>query len=186
MSAFEFMFSFHGLLLGLTLAEIVSGFSRALDAREERPLGLITPLLTVVLIFAIIALWGAAWRDLRQVVFSFDLLAGSAVTTLAFYFSATQLFPRERSTARSLDEHFFSHRRAILGGVIFSWLVLTASSLVREWDVGGGDAVFWSRIVANAFWLGTLLVALLTRFRAAVVAALAANLAFCVYWFLLR
>ena len=102
MSAFEFLFSFYGLLLGLTLVEVVSGFSRALDARTERPLGLILPLLTGVMIMDIATQWGSAWRDFREVEFSFRYLVAALFMTLAYYFSATQLFPRERSTAQSL------------------------------------------------------------------------------------
>lgn len=99
MSAFEFLFSFYGLLLGLTMAEIVSGFSRALDARAQRPMGLILPLLTAVLVLHIAFQWGAAWRDFREVAFSFRFLFAAILMTLAYYFAATQLFPRDRSSA---------------------------------------------------------------------------------------
>lgn len=183
MSAFEFLFSFYGLLLGLTLSELVSGFSRALDARDQRPMGMILPMLTAVLIFLIAAQWGAAWRDYREVEFDFRFLVGAALTTLAYYFSATQMFPRDRSEARSLDEHFFSHRRAILGGVLFSYALLTTVALSKQWGINGADAVFWTRIAANAFWSATMLAALVARSPRVIVTALAANLVFSVYWF---
>ena len=35
MSAFEFFFSFYGLLLGLSVAELVGGFARVLHERER-------------------------------------------------------------------------------------------------------------------------------------------------------
>ncbi|WEZ85853.1 hypothetical protein P6U16_22910 (plasmid) [Rhizobium sp. 32-5/1] len=41
--AFGFMFAFYGLLLGLAVAEIASGFSRAYDERHKRRLGIIAP-----------------------------------------------------------------------------------------------------------------------------------------------
>lgn len=184
MSAFEFLFSFYGLLLGLTLVEVVSGFSRAFDAREQRPLGLILPLLTAVMIMEIATQWGSAWRDFREVEFSFRYMVATILVTLAYYFAATQLFPRERSTVASLDEHFFKHRGAILGGLLFASLLLTADQMWRHWAMNGADAAFWGRIGANVFWFGTMLVALVSKSKRVVVAALAANLAFIIYWLL--
>jgi hypothetical protein len=184
MSAFEFLFSFYGLLLGLTLVEVVSGFSRALDARKERPLGLILPLLTGVMIMDIATQWGSAWRDFREVEFSFRYLVAALFMTLAYYFSATQLFPRERSAAKSLDEHFFAHRWAILGGVLFANVLATYDAMTKEYVTNGADAVFWMRIAANAYWFGTLITALLAKSRIVVIIALAANLVFITYWLL--
>lgn len=184
MSAFEFLFSFYGLLLGLTMAEVVSGFSRALDAREQRPMGIILPLLTVALIFDIAFQWGAAWRDFREVEFSFRFLVAAVFMTLAYYFSATQLFPREQSKATSLDEHFFSHRRAILGGVLFANVLVFADSMTKQWMLSGSDVVFWSRIGTYGFWFATLITALVAKSRRVVVVALVTNIAFIIFWLL--
>jgi len=184
MSAFEFLFSFYGLLLGLTLVEVVSGFSRALDAREQRPMGLILPLLTAVMIMDLATQWGSAWRDFREVEFSFRYMVATVLVTLAYYFAATQLFPRERSTAASLDEHFFRHRAAILGGVLFANVLLTTDQLWKQWAMNGADDVFWSRVGANVFWFGTILIALTVKSKRVVIGALAANLVFILYWLL--
>ncbi len=184
MSAFEFLFSFYGLLLGLTLVEVVSGFSRALDARKERPLGVILPLLTGVMIMDIATQWGSAWRDFREVEFSFRYLVAALFMTLAYYFSATQLFPRERSAVESLDEHFFAHRAMILGGVLFANVLVTYDAMSKEFATGGADDAFWIRIAANAFWFATVIAALVAKSRTVVVIALAANLVFITYWLL--
>lgn len=184
MNAFEFLFSFYGLLLGLTLVEVVSGFSRALDARAERPMGWILPLMAAVMVMDIATQWGSAWRDFREVDFSFRYLVAAVVMTLAYYFSATQLFPRERAKAQTLDEHFFAHRAAIIGGVLFANVLVTADAMMKQWAINGGDVVFWSRIGANAFWFGTILLALFAKSPRVVVGALAANLVFIIYWLL--
>lgn len=184
MSAFEFLFSFYGLLLGLTLVEVVSGFSRALDAREQRPMGVILPLLTGVVVMDIATQWGSAWRDFREVEFSFRYLVAALFMTLAYYFSATQLFPRDRSKATSLDEHFFAHRVAILGGVLFANVLATIDAMSKQYGINGADAVFWSRMAANAFWFSMMLIALFATSKRVIVAALAANLAFITYWLL--
>lgn len=184
MSAFEFLFSFYGLLLGLTLVEVVSGFSRALDAREERPMGYILPLLTGVMIMDIATQWGSAWRDFREVDFSFRYLVAALFMTLAYYFSATQLFPRDRSAVKSLDEHFFKHRLAILGGVLFANVLVTYDAMSKEFATNGADAMFWTRMAANAYWFATIITALVAKSPKIVGFALAANLIFITYWLL--
>ena len=184
MSAFEFLFSFYGLLLGLTLVEVVSGFSRALDARKERPMGIILPLLTGVIVMDIATQWGSAWRDFREVEFSFRYLVAALLMTLAYYFSATQLFPRDRSSVRSLDEHFFAHRVAILGGVLFANVLATMDAMYKQWALTGFAEEFWPRMAANAFWFGMMFIALFAKSKRVIVAALAANLIFITFWLL--
>ncbi len=184
MSASGFLFSFYGLLLGLTLAEIVSGFSRALDARQERPMGIMLPLLAGVIVLNIALQWGSAWRDLREVQISFRHLVAALLMTLAYYFSATQLFPRDRSQVKSLDEHFFAHRLAILGGVLFANVLATIDAMYKQWALTGFGDEFWPRIAANAFWFGVMLTALLARSKRVIVASLGANLVFITYWLL--
>ncbi|MEJ0061180.1 MAG: hypothetical protein WDM79_17125 [Terricaulis sp.] len=184
MNAFEFLFTFYGLLLGLALIEVVSGFSRALDARRQRPLGLILPLLAGVMIMDIVTQWGSAWRDFRDVEFSFRYLVAAVFMTLAYYFSATQLFPRDGSDVASLDEHFFKHRLAIIGGVLFANVLVTIDAMSKQWAINGGDTVFWLRIAANVFWFATVLIALFVKRKPVVIAALAANLVFILYWLL--
>lgn len=170
MNAFEFLFSFYGLLLGLTLVEVVSGFSRALDNRDQRPMGIILPLLTAVMIMDITTQWGSAWRDFREVDFSFRYLVGAVFMTLSYYFAATQLFPRERSTVASLDEHFFKHRLAIIGGVLVANVIVTVDTMTKQWGMSGADAVFWTRMAANAFWFGTILIAMFLKWKPAIMA----------------
>ena len=50
MSEFEYFFSFYGLLLGLTVAEVAVGFANAIDAHKQRPIGRLTPLLAILAI----------------------------------------------------------------------------------------------------------------------------------------
>lgn len=118
MSAFEFLFSFYGLLLGLALTEVVAGVSRAINARSTRPIGWLTPLLAVVLVLDLMTFWATAWRDLREITFSASLLLSAGVAPMIYYFAAKQSFPEPESEVASLDEHFFRHRLWVLGGVI--------------------------------------------------------------------
>lgn len=118
MSAFEFLFSFYGLLLGLALTEVVGGMSRAVNARRTRPVGWLTPLLAIVLVLDLMTFWATAWRDLREIAFHASLLLSAGVAPMIYYFAAKQAFPELDSEIASLDDHFFRHRVWVLGGVV--------------------------------------------------------------------
>lgn len=120
MSAFEFLFSFYGLLLGLALTEVIGGVSRAINQRRQRPIGWLTPLLAVVLVLDLMTFWATAWRDLREVTFHAALLLSAGAGPMIYYFAAKQAFPDSDSEAASLDDHFFQHRLWVLGGVILA------------------------------------------------------------------
>lgn len=184
MSAFDFFFTFYSLLLGLTLVEIVNGFSRSYEHRARRPLGVIMPLLAMLLVMDVITQWGGAWRDYQQIQFANRFLVGVAIVMLIYYFAATQLFPRESSTASSLDEHFFSHRHLTVGGVVLANVMLTGDSMIRQYLSTGLEGTFWPRVAANAYWFALMLVIWFARSKRVVIGALVANLVFICYWLL--
>ncbi len=57
MSAFEFFFSFYGLLLGLSVAELVGGFARVLHERQRVRFGWLTPLLALFVAVDLVTFW---------------------------------------------------------------------------------------------------------------------------------
>ena len=120
MSAFEFLFTFYGLLLGLAVTEVIGGVSRAINERSSRPVGWLTPMLAVVLTLDLMTFWASAWRDMRDVVFTADLLLISSLGPMIYYFAAKQAFPDQSSHVGSLDEHFLKHRGWVLGGVVLA------------------------------------------------------------------
>lgn len=120
--AFGFMFGFYGLLLGLAVAEVASGFSRAYDERDKRKIGIVAPLFGVLLLVDLISFWMNAWayRDLPDVSYLIALTV--ALVALLYYFAATQVFPKatEKDT---LDNHIMEHRRVVIFCVLTSNLI---------------------------------------------------------------
>ena len=98
------MFSLFGLLLGLSIAEIAGGFSRAYDARAERSMGWMAPALAIILLLDLLSFWYGAWAW-RDTSLSFVMILTAAVVGLLYYFAATQVFPREGVSTRPSD-HF--------------------------------------------------------------------------------
>lgn len=122
MSDFEFIFALFGLLLGLSLAEVLGGLARVIEART-RPgatlkLGWLTPLMAVFVLLDLLSFWAAAWtvRD-TALVSGHSLLAITAFAG-AYYLAAALTFPRDLGGNEDLDTHFFRMRRIVIGTML--------------------------------------------------------------------
>ena len=141
MSAFEFLISFYGILLGLSIAELASGFSRAWDQRAVSKIGWLTPLLGMIMVADLVSFWTNTWllRDIIGVDYFTAL--GAAVITLLYYFAATQVFPRDGMTPDS-DEHAMAHRKVVTCAMIVSNILLMIGlKIILSLDVVGFFAV---------------------------------------------
>lgn len=152
MSAFEFFFSFYGLLLGLSVAELVGGFARLLHERHRVRFGWLTPLLALFVAVDLATFWNQAWRFFRGAPFNPALLLIGLVIAATFYVAASVTFPRVTAegveTRIDLDDHFWAHRRVVFG------CVLAANAMV--WALLGLLALAdpaWA-----AFWTPRLLI----------------------------
>jgi hypothetical protein len=123
MSGFEFVFSLYGLLLGLSLVEVLSGLAKAVEARfrpaGERAksvlLGWLTPLLGVYVMLDLISFWGAAWVARDHLAVSGPVLFGGLVFAGSYYLAAHAVFPGEPAAHVELDSHYFRVRRWVFG-----------------------------------------------------------------------
>ncbi|MDF7777571.1 hypothetical protein P1X14_20110 [Sphingomonas sp. AOB5] len=121
MSQFEFIFTLFGLLLGLSIAEVLGGFARAIEARLKPDtavrIGWLVPLLGVFVLLDLLSFWTAAWvtRDLVSI----SGLSLMAITCFAgaYYLAARLVFPREPEETPDFDAHFFRMRRIVLGAM---------------------------------------------------------------------
>ena len=135
MSAFEFIFALFGLLLGLSLTEILSGLARAIQLRL-RPgatvrIGWLTPLLGLFVILDLLSFWQAAWVSRDVVAVSGDGLMAVTAFAGAYYLAASLVFPRELGDDADFDAHFFRVRRIIIGVM----LILLVCQLTWYWSV---------------------------------------------------
>lgn len=161
MSAFEFFFSFYGLLLGLSVAELVGGFSRVLHERQRVRFGWLTPLLAVFVAVDLVTFWNQAWVFFRGAPFNPALLLVGLVIAATFYIAASVTFPRVSAegvdTRIDLDAHFWSHRRVVFG------CVLAANALV--WALLGTLALFdpdWAAVWSPRLLVGVAIFAICT------------------------
>ena len=163
MTDFEFFFSFYGLLLGLSVAEVAAGIARTFHERKAVKVGLLTPLLAAFVCLDIASFWSAAWLDFREERFGYALLVLGMVTAVIYYVAASLIFPRNSAEWPSLDEHFWAHRRTVLLGVLLSNLISIAVSIwfnVKDGEAAMAGTTWWS-----AVWFGGVLGAALLRGR---------------------
>lgn len=127
MSDFEFLFALYGLMLGLSIAEVLSGLARALEERlQSRPtlrIGWLCPLLAVFVLLDLLSFWGAAWLVRPLVKVSGESLMLVTAFAGAYYLAARLVFPRDVAAIDDLDDHFFRIRRIVLG-ILFVLLVV--------------------------------------------------------------
>ncbi|WP_066652686.1 MULTISPECIES: hypothetical protein [Sphingomonas] len=119
MSEFEFIFSLFGLLLGLSLTEVLGGLARAIEARL-RPgstvrIGWLTPLLGAFVMLDLLSFWHAAWRSRDLVGVSGGSLMAITIFASAYYLAAHLVFPRDAEDQPDFDAHFFRVRRIVIG-----------------------------------------------------------------------
>lgn len=160
--AFGFMFGFYGLLLGLAVAEVVSGFSRAYDERHSRRIGVVAPLFGTLLLVDLITFWMNAWayRDLPDVKYVTALAV--ALVALLYYFAATQVFPKATEND-TLDRHIMEHRQEVVFCVLVSNLITqvpnTISAVTTPWPMA--DIALWAGL--NMVYYVLLLIAALAK-----------------------
>lgn len=114
MSAFEFFFSFYGLLLGLSVAVIATGLATAIQHRKKIRIGWLTPLLALFVGLDIASFWDFAWTIFRDIPFSYGLLVVGLVIALVYFVAASLVFPHDIEDGLSLDDHFWANKKLVL------------------------------------------------------------------------
>lgn len=163
MSAFEFFFSFYGLLLGFSVAELVGGFARVLHERQSVKFGVLTPLLAIFVAADIATFWVQAWSIFRPAPFNFALLILGLVVASTFYMAAALVFPRDATATPNLDDHFWKNRSLILFCVLAANLLMIGTFIALTAPRGE------LQILLPGFrWVGAVMFVVLT-FAAAII-----------------
>lgn len=124
MSDFEYFFTFFGLLLGLTVAEIAVRMADAIDAHRRRPIGVLTPLLAVFVLLDISSFWLFTWSARDIIRIDWPTIFVALTLAITYFLAAALIFPRSESDWTSLDEHFWARKRYVLGGVLVANVTL--------------------------------------------------------------
>jgi hypothetical protein len=169
MSGFEFFFGFFGLILGLSVVEVLTGFGKVLRRRDRLRLGWVTPLLALFVLLDVASFWSVSWTRMQGVEPSYLLLLIGLAIAGVYYLAASLVFPDDLDAWPSLDEFYDRHKRWVVGGV---WTAKTLSHTALLGVVGGVDALraYWASpfILIVTLWVFPLMAAIcLVRNRAA-------------------
>ena len=160
MSGFESAFSLFGLLLGLSLAEILGGVARSVEAHRTLLLGWLTPLLGMLVILDVVSFWSSAWHLRDSIEFSAATLLAATAFAGSYYLAAYLVFPRAVGTA-NLDAHYFEVRRPVLGIVATAALIqfIHFASIVGWQQVGAANGavllIMEILLITNMFTQGS-------------------------------
>mgnify|MGYP001606088730 CR=1 FL=1 len=137
MNAFEFFFSFYGLVLGLSVAAIATGAARAFKHRKTVAIGWKTPMLAVFAALDITTFWDAAWTNFSGAPYSYGLLVAGLVVAAVYFIAANLIFPEEGDAVQNLDAHFWTNKRAVLLLLMLANLFMGIATIVFDTPKGG-------------------------------------------------
>ena len=167
MSAFEFFFSFYGLLLGLSVAELVGGFARVLHERERIRFGWLTPALALFVAIDIATFWNQAWVIFRGAPFNIFLLLVSLSIAATFYVAASVTFPRVSAEGAhervDLDAHFWANKRAVMLLLVLANLLMMSGSIWMSLPKNEGLQIAVTYAFNMSIYLVLVIPAALTR-----------------------
>lgn len=175
MSPFEFYFSFYGLLLGFSVAEVTGGFSAALKNRNRLTLGWLTPLLSVVILIDIMNFWLFAWASRDSVIISWGLMTGGLFVAVTYYLAASMVYPTNWDDFVDIDQHYWKQKKFVVGGIALSNIIVLVFTLansnveLRNYSFFAWQIAYWGPLIGLAIsrWRAidlALLVALIAQY----------------------
>ena len=167
MNGFDFAFSLFAIVLGLSLAEVLSGFAKALRHRRVVHLGWLTPLLGIFVMLDLTFFWDWTWTARTLIQPRAGVLVIGLIVASLYYLAASVVFPADVREHENFDAHYFEHRRQVLGAVVLCNLVGEGWNQVRlasqlPWHV-------WAEIV---LYFALLAVGIATRSKRLSIAVL--------------
>ena len=131
MDAFSFVFSLFGLLMGLALAEVISGLGTVIELRHKIRVGWLTPLLALLIAFDLTSFWMVAWQVRAAIPVNFISLMVGLLIFGIYYLIAQVVFPDDMDLWPDLDAYYWRHKKWLLGGMYVCNLVaLTGQQMI--------------------------------------------------------
>lgn len=115
MDKFDFAFTLIGLVLGLSLVEVIGGLAKAYKARSAVKIGWLTPMLGLWVILHVTSYWGVFWLIKDLLPGLWQTLGAGVLITGGYYLAASMVFPDEPEKLDNLDEHYWRHKRQVIG-----------------------------------------------------------------------
>lgn len=174
MGEFDFAFTLVGLILGLAVAEVLSGLVRTLRKHDFRTVSWLTPMLGLVVICDLTTFWGMLWGFRGNMPNLYQTMAAGVIATGFYYVAASLVFPSDDT---DLDQHYFAHNRKILA------LIIAVNVPIMVYQIR-----YWPLIIyfISGAWLFLMGAAIVARTKSANYAALGSLIALYIYMYVGR
>jgi hypothetical protein len=137
MSDLEGLFALFGLMFGLIIAELSLKMADAIDSHRERPMGVLTPALALLVLTDVTSFWLFIWAARNALHVNWHTVFAGVLIAMVYFLSASLVFPRTRRDWEHLDDHYWSRKKVVVGGVLFANVALDSFMLSRaipEWN----------------------------------------------------
>jgi len=118
-------------MFGLIVAELALKFADAVDANRQRPVGILTPGLALLVLTDVTSSWLIIWSARHAVIVNWRTVFGGVLLAVVYFLAATLVFPRTRDGCARLDDHYWSRKRIVAGAILFVNLVIDALMMTR-------------------------------------------------------
>lgn len=112
MAIFEFLMILQSIIIGLGIAEILTGVARTLRVGRARELGWIHWSLVLLIFLALLQVFWESWSLNRIDTWTFPAMIMMLTAPIVLHLIAHLMFPLERD-AISPEDHYFKHYRLI-------------------------------------------------------------------------
>lgn len=129
MSAFEALFTFYGLLLGLAVANVTSGFADIYRRKARLRVGRTMPLLAVLILVSVVQQWLSLWNAQSLMPLNWATMLTCLGMALPYIFLSGIMIP-EADDMVALDDHYAEHRRTILAALLVPLATSLATNLI--------------------------------------------------------
>ncbi len=163
MSAFEFYFSFYGLILGLSVVEVVTGLVRTLKQRQRVRIGWLTPMLGLFVLLDLVSFWSMAWSAMQDVEVSYGLLLLGLVIATIYFAAASLVTPDDLEQWPDFGVFYDQHKAYVLTGVLIANLLAVEGVgilfLTEDWLAAVREpSYWWTRGGNNVFLIALIFI----------------------------
>ena len=161
MATFEFYLSYYGLILGLSVAQVASGFLNAIGSRHKVRIGWLTPLLAIFIFLDITSFWIYAWGIRETISITWGSMYFGLLIALLYFLASGLVFPRNIDEWPDLYDYYWKHKRLVIGGILIPNIIsFTQTTMVHppavDWLYVFGQGTYWPPVllllVSNRRW----------------------------------
>jgi hypothetical protein len=159
MDQFNFYLSYYGLILGLSVAQVASGFLNAIGARHRIRIGWLTPALAVFIFLDITSFWLFAWAIRNSILITWGWMYAGLVIAIVYFIASGLVFPRNVDEWPDLDQYYWKHKRWVIGGILIPNVIsFTQTTIYQPSNI---DLAYL--ISQGTYWIPVVLLLFTTR-----------------------